>query len=246
MTSPLPNNEPPLATQTDHTPSLLSEDGAELLCEALKGPRRRDLSGAISLPAADMIRFVIGPDQSVVADLKGDLPGRGLWVKADRPSLELVISKNLFSKAAKRKVQIPQGFADQVHQRLRLRVLDLLGLARREGLIVSGFEKVAALIRSNKPHWLIEASDGAQDGRTKLLNLAFAHQSAPKICASFNNQELSLALGLENAIHVALLGGRRSERWSFEMKRLSGFEPLMPLTWSSSDLVRGMAEKIRS
>jgi ribosomal protein L7Ae-like RNA K-turn-binding protein len=107
--------------------------------------------------------------------------------------------------------------------------LDLLGLARREGVLVPGFEKCAAAIRAGKAAWLIEASDGAADGRGKLLNLA-RHQST-RVCGTFSADDLSLALGLENAIHAVLLAGGRADRWGQEASRLAGFRPLRPPEW---------------
>jgi hypothetical protein len=176
-----------------------------------------------------LIRFVAGPDGQVAPDLGRKLPGRGMWVAADRVSVETAVKKNLFSRSAKAPLRAPVDLADTVESLLVRRCLDLLGLARREGVLVPGFEKCAAAIRSGKAAWLIEASDGAADGRGKLLNLA-RHQST-RVCGTFSADDLSLALGLENAIHAVLLAGGRADRWGQEASRLAGFRPLRPPEW---------------
>jgi predicted RNA-binding protein YlxR (DUF448 family) len=192
---------------------------------------KRDIVSGQVMPEEAMIRFVPAPDGTVAPDLARKLPGRGLWVAADRASVEAAARKNLFSRAAKAKLAAPSDLADQVERLLGARLLSGLGLARRAGDLTSGFEKVAEAIRARKAAWLVEASDGAADGRRKLLALA-KHQSPPaRVFGAFTAEELGLALGLENVIHTAFLAGRASERWALDAQRLSGFRPLLPESW---------------
>lgn len=235
--SPPQNNEPG-SLNLDTVISASEEAETGIVCETSPGKlpnatQRRDIASGETIDADGLIRFVVSPDGVLVPDVSHKLPGRGLWVRSDRASLEIAIKKNIFSKAAKRQVKTDAGLSGRVHDLLRRRCLDLLGLARREGGLVSGFEKVLTTTKSGKTAWLIEASDSAEDGRKRVLAAARAVNNGVKLCGCFGNAELSLALGLENAIHVALLPGRRVERWSLEMKRLSGFEPLTPIGWEA-------------
>lgn len=190
---------------------------------------RRDLVTGQVMDESRLIRFVAGPDGSVAPDLGRKLPGRGLWVAADRASVAAAVKKNLFARSARAPLRPAADLPDLVERLLVRRVLDQLGLARREGVLISGFEKSAAALRSGSAAWVIEASDGAADGRTKILNLA-RHQTA-RICGAFTADDLSLALGLENVIHAVLLAGGRADRWTAEMDRLAGFRPLRPQDW---------------
>ncbi len=199
------------------------------LRDATSDRERRDLVTHQVMEESCLIRFVATPDGSVAPDLGRKLPGRGMWVAADRASVETAAKKNLFSRSAKTRLAAPADLANTVENLLVRRCLDQLGLARREGVLISGFEKSAAAIRSGKAAWLIEATDGASDGRGKLLALA-RHQTT-KICGVFSADDLSLALGLENAIHAVLLHGGRADRWTTEVERLAGFRPLRPQEW---------------
>ena len=192
---------------------------------------RRDLVSGEVRDEALLIRFVVGPDGAVVPDLARKLPGRGLWVAADRASVETAARKGLFSRAAKAKVTAPSDLADQVEALLRRRVLDGLGLAKRSGALTSGFDKVRAALSDGQVLWLIEASDGAPDGRSKVLGLARNIRPDPGLLGVFTSDELGLALGGENVIHTALLAGRASEGWAAEVRRLAGFSPLLPPSW---------------
>lgn len=200
---------------------------------------RRDLVSHEVMDESRLIRFVAGPDGQVVPDLGRKLPGRGLWVEASRASVEAAVKKNGFTRAAKTKLTAPADLADVVERLLARRCLDQLGLARREGVLISGFEKTAASLRAGKAAWVLEAADGSADGRGKILALA-RHQTA-KICGAFTADDLSLALGLENAIHAVLLAGGRADRWTIEVERLAGFRPLRPSHWDVSSVEDGSA-----
>lgn len=192
---------------------------------------RRDIVSGEVMDEARLIRFVVGPDGVVVPDLARKLPGRGMWAAADRASVETAARKGLFSRAAKAKVQAPPDLADQVERLLRRRVLDGLGLARRGGDLISGFEKVVAALTAGRVAWLIEAEDGAEDGRRKIAAAARRSKVPPRLLGLFRSEELGLALGLENVIHTAFLAGRAADHWASDVQRLSGFRPLLPESW---------------
>jgi len=180
---------------------------------------------------ARLIRFVEGPDGAVVPDLGRKLPGRGVWVAADRLSVETAARKGLFSKAARKRMPAPADLAASVEALLSARLLASLGLARKAGLLVMGFEKVREAVAGGKALCLIEARDGAEDGRRKLLALMRAVPRPPRLLGLFDGLELSLALGAENVIHSALLAGRGADRWTRDVERLAGFRPLFPESW---------------
>jgi predicted RNA-binding protein YlxR (DUF448 family) len=192
---------------------------------------RRDIVSGASMDQDRLIRFVPGPGGVVVPDLARKLPGRGLWVAADGASVETAARKGLFSRAAKAKLSASPDLAAQVEMLLKRRILAGLGLARRAGDLTSGFEKVSAAILSGKVAWLIEAADGAADGRRKLIAQTRKQARPPEVFGVFTAAELGLALGLENVIHTAFLAGRAADRWTVDVQRLSGFCPLLPESW---------------
>jgi len=178
-----------------------------------------------------LLRFVLSPDAVVTPDLSRKLPGRGVWVACDRMSVETAARKGLFARAAKAKAIAPPDLAEQVEALLLRRLLSALGMARKAGDLVAGFEKVKAAAASGKIAVLIEASDAAADGRRKLRGAVSAAQTTPLLVGLFTSAELSLALGAENVIHTAFLAGRGAERWTSDVRRLAGFRPLFPESW---------------
>lgn len=192
--------------------------------------RRCIVSGEV-LPEGRLIRFVAAPDATVAPDVARKLPGRGIWVEATRAAVSHAAAKGLFSRSAKTKLDPGPDLAGLVERLLSRRCLDGLGLARREGALVQGFEKTQVAVRSGKAAWLVEARDGAPDGRDKLMRSALAAPRPVEVCGAFEAVELGLALGLDNVIHLALLAGRRAERWSEDVHRLAGFRPLLPECW---------------
>ena len=162
-----------------------------------------------------MIRFVTGPDNQIVTDLLGKLPGRGIWVSADRAALEKAAAKNLFARAAKQPVQVPEGLADFVEAQLSLRVTNLISLARKGGEAVCGYEKVKDWLQKEEARVLIQASDGSERGKSKL--------STPyggSFIGWLTADELGLAFGRQTVIHGALASGGLTERVVEEAARL--------------------------
>ena len=193
--------------------------------------QRRDLVSGEVMEEARLIRFVAAPDGTVAPDLARKLPGRGLWVAADRASVETAARKGGFSRSAKTKLTPAGDLADQVETLLITRLLNALGLARKAGDLTYGFEKVASAVAAGKAAWLIEATDAAADGRRKLAGVARTSPKPPRVLGVFSSDELGLALGLDNVIHLAFLAGPGAGRWTADVERLAGFRPLLPQSW---------------
>jgi predicted RNA-binding protein YlxR (DUF448 family)/ribosomal protein L30E len=196
-----------------------------------KTRERRDIVSGEVMPEERLIRFAAAPDGGVAPDLARKLPGRGMWVEATRDAIATAVKKNAFARSAKAPLKPSAELPDLVERLLARRCLEQLGLARREGVLISGFEKTLATLQAGKAAWLVEASNGAADGRRKLLSAAARSSSPPSVCGAFSAEELGLALGLENVIHLALLAGRRSERWTEEVRKLAGFRRIIPEDW---------------
>ena len=181
-------------------------------------PQRRCIVTRAVRPKEALLRFVLAPDGTVVPDLGGILPGRGLWVSARREALEKAVAANAFARAARAPARPPEGLAATVEAQLVRRSLDLIGLARRAGKAVAGFEKVSEALRSGAGGLLLQASDGAPGGRAKLKGLA---RGLP-VVDLFTGAELGAAFGRDFVVH-AVVAGRFAERLRLEASRLSGF-----------------------
>lgn len=183
------------------------------------GPTRRCIATGESLPTAELIRFVVGPDNAIVPDIAGRLPGRGLWLRARRDMIETAAQKRLFAKAARGNVNVSPDLADTVAELLRRRCLNHLGLAQRAGLVASGAEKVRAQIATGRTAALIEAADGSEAERQKMGALV----PGVPVVDVFTSPELGGAIGRDMAVHVALLPGRLTEMILEDAGKLRGF-----------------------
>jgi len=183
------------------------------------GPNRRCIATGESLPVARLIRFVVGPGNVVVPDIDARLPGRGLWLSADRSMIETAASKRMFAKAARKDVSVVADLADTVAGLLKRRCLNQLGLARRAGLVAAGAEKVRAQIATGRTAALFEAADGSPQERRKFVALA---PHVPMVDV-FTGAELGAALGREAAaVHVGLMPGRLTTMLLEDAARYAG------------------------
>lgn len=183
------------------------------------------------------MRFVRAPDGSVVADLKHNLPGRGAWVTARHGVVAEAVRKGLFKRALKSEVQVAPDLPDQVEALLIQRARESLSLANKAGQAVAGFTKVEATLRSAQVIGLIEAIDGADDGRNKLKNvvkiIAANHKSAVQCFSGLDSTDLGLAFGRSHVIHAALIEGSAARAALARLQRLNNYQaddPVVPLT----------------
>jgi hypothetical protein len=179
--------------------------GAERYCAA---------TGTVR-PVADMIRFVVSPDGSAVADLKRRLPGRGMWITATRQALRSAIARKVFGRGFKRDVRLAPDMVETTERLLEEGALAALAIAHKAGKVAIGFAKTEAVLARARVVALIHAADAAADGARKLdaalrrrLRLDAAEVA---VIDTFTSVQLDLALGRSNVIHAALLAGRESD-----------------------------------
>ncbi len=181
-------------------------------------PERRCIVTGEVQPKGGLIRFVVGPDGMVVPDILGKLPGRGIWVSANRAAIEQAAKKGLFARAAKAPAKAPDGLADEVERQLVRRLVDLVSLSRKSGAAVAGFEKVKRWLADGRAKVLLQASDGSERGKGKLWT-----PEGGRFFGTLTSSELGLAFGRESVIHGALASGGLTTRVVEEATRLAGF-----------------------
>jgi predicted RNA-binding protein YlxR (DUF448 family) len=180
-------------------------------------PERRCIATGEVQPKRGLIRFVAGPDGVIVADLAEKLPGRGIWVAADRAAIEKAAAKGLFSRAAKAQVKAPDGLVDLVEAASAKRVVELVSLARKSGRAVAGFEKVKGWLAEGRAKVLLQASDGSERGKGKLWT-----PTGGRWFGCLTASELGLSFGRDHVIHGALAAGGLTDKVILEAGRLTG------------------------
>ena len=181
-------------------------------------PERKCIVSGESQPKAGLIRFVVGPDEMIVPDILGRLPGRGIYVSADPAALEKAAKKGLFARAARQPVKVPDDLGALVDSLLVRRVVDLLSMARKASKAVTGYEKVKDWLKKGQAATLVQASDGSERGKEKLR----PPNGPETLIDCLSAGELGLAFGRERAIHVALGAGALNDRVVEEAARLVG------------------------
>lgn len=163
------------------------------------------------VPADEMIRFVLDPDNQVTPDLRRKLPGRGVWVTATRKMVDEAVSRKLFKRGFRSEVVVDPELGEQADRLLCSAALASLSIAKKAGLVVSGHAKVDKAVRSGKAVLLIHALDAAPDGIRKLQSALLAGRaeagSEINVRAIWPGDELDKALGGGNLVHLAVLPG---------------------------------------
>lgn len=180
-----------------------------------------------SEPAEAMIRFVALPDGVLVPDVKGNLPGRGAWIKASRAILQEALRRKAFERNLKCDVIISDGLTELVDQLLLKNALQSLSLARKAGLVVSNGQKVVEAIRMGKVAMVLHAAEAAEDGKRKIAQAIFAAKEQEKenvpVISSFTGDDLSLAFGDTHVIHVGVLKGAGAKSFTQRAQKLLSY-----------------------
>jgi predicted RNA-binding protein YlxR (DUF448 family) len=188
--------------------------GAERLCAVTRTVK----------PVDELIRFVAGPN-GVVPDLKRKLPGRGLWVTAERATLKDAVARNVFARGFKRDVGGTANLVDETERLLVRAALDALAMAGKAGRVASGFAKAEAAVGRDPIVGLLHASDAGADGVAKLAGALRRREDADRIAVirTFTTAQLDLALGRSNVVHAALLAGPANDTFLARFGRLERF-----------------------
>jgi uncharacterized protein len=183
------------------------------------GSHRRCIATGEIRDRASMLRFVVSPGGEICPDVTARLPGRGLWLRPSRDILETAIKRRLFARAARRPVATPPGLADRVEALLVQRCCEMIGLARRAGEAVAGFEKVLGAASSGTAALLLFALDGAEGGRRKIRAIG---RNIP-IAIVLHAAEMGPVFGREHVVNAAIGGEALSTRLIAVAEKLAGF-----------------------
>jgi len=187
------------------------------------GHERRCIVSRQTYDTGELVRFVAGP-QGVVPDLKGRLPGRGAWVKANAETVREATRKGHFARALKTDCKTAPDLDRTVGALLETSALNALGMAGGQGKVETGFSKVDAGLRSRSFGLVLFASDGADGSRAKLLaGRRAGGDPAPPLFSGFTSDQMSLALGRANVIHAGLVIGGMAVAVTKALRRLDNY-----------------------
>lgn len=213
------------------------------------GPMRRCAVTRARLPKEQMFRFVVSPERALIPDLAGKLPGRGIWLSASgdviegpqrakdgavkdgtaRPDAgpgtkgrELV---RAIARAARGPVLVSPDLPALLETALVRRIGDFLGLARRAGQAIAGFEKARDWMRSHPTGLVLQAADGSEAERTRFRS---AVQETVPVLDPLTGAELGRVFGHENVVHVVVAPGRLASSIVMEAGRLAGLRTTSP------------------
>jgi len=219
-----PSEEPPLTTLRTN------EDGER------HQPERTCILSRRTAPREELIRLALGPDGEVAPDVRARAPGRGAWIGVSHAELEDAQAKGKLKGALQRAfktsdVKVFPDLGDKIAAALRQATLDRLGMEARSGNLINGSDRVETAARQGSVHLLIHAADAGEDGRRKL-DQAWRVGSDPQILANSNGQGLqfpeertilSMALGRENVVHIALTDRAAAARVLHALSRWRAF-----------------------
>jgi hypothetical protein len=200
-------------------------------------------------PRDRLIRLALGPDGSVLPDVRAKAPGRGAWIAVDRPALEAAQAngklKAALSRAFKTPVSAAADLGERIEAALRQAALDRLGLEARSGTLISGTEKIEVAARRGEAHLLLHAADAGEDGNRKLDQAwRVGGAEGQGVVFPAGRSILSLALGRQNVVHVALIDRAAAQRVRHALERWRAFIGTERASAAAADTPNAPAEDV--
>ncbi|MAF60370.1 MULTISPECIES: DUF448 domain-containing protein [Pseudomonadota] len=218
----------------DTAGDLLTDDATDISADKADGPIRRCILSGERAERGALIRLAISPEGQVAPDVRARAPGRGAWIGVTRPELEEAIAKGRMKAALARAfkigpITVPDDLPAMIEEALTRALLDRLGLESRSGTLLTGSDRIAEAARRGKVWLLLHSSDSSPDGNAKLDQAwrvgSDAEGSGQRgTVLPVDRTRLSVALGRDNAVHVALTDQRAAARIDQFLGRLLHFK----------------------
>ncbi len=192
-------------------------------------PERTCILSRRTAPKQELIRLALSPEGEVAPDVRARAPGRGAWIGVSRAELDAADAKGKLKSAVARAfktndVKVPADLGERIAAALRQAALDRLGMEARAGNLINGADKVETAARAGKVHLIIHATDAGEDGRRRLDQAWRVGGGGPRgLVFPESRTILSLALGRENVVHVALTDPAAARRVSHAIDRWLAF-----------------------
>ena len=181
------------------------------------GPERTCILTRVTAPKDRLIRLAIGPDGQVAPDVRARAPGRGAWIGVNRTAFDTANAKG-------KPIDVPADLGQKIEAALAANALDRLGLEARSGKLVTGGERIEQAARSGKVHLLIHAADAGEDGNRRLdQSWRVGGGPAQGLVFPADRTILSMALGRENVVHIALTDAAAARRVASAIARWRAF-----------------------
>jgi len=194
------------------------------------GPERKCILSGRHDARGSLIRLAISPDGEVLPDVLARAPGRGAWIGVRRTELENALAKGKLKGALARAfkgaaLSIPDDLPERIEAALRRAVADRLGLELRAGRLLLGSDRIAEHARAGRIAWLAHAADAREDGNRKLdqayrVGLEAEGSGLSGTILPLDRAALSVALGRDNVVHLALTDRASAERLEAPLARL--------------------------
>ena len=192
-------------------------------------PERTCILSRRTAPKEELIRLALSPDGEILPDVRARAPGRGAWIGVTRAELDGANARGKLKAALQRafktnEVTVPADLGERTEHALRKAALDRLGMEARAGNLINGADRVETAARSGKVHLLIHAADASEDGRKRMDQAWRAGGGGPRgLIFPEGRTILSMALGRENVVHVALTDRAAAARVQHVLSRWHAF-----------------------
>ncbi len=155
----------------------------------------------------------------LICDVNAKLSEKGLWCNPNRYDIEKAIKQKVFDKLFNKKLKIPSFFIENIENNLRIKVLSLIGLSKKAGLLEIGYDKVLKGLNNN----IIDVVLIAKEDK-KFNNFKNIDKKSILFNKNFSREEIGRAIGYKKVLCVALKASKLSNTLKLNFYKLDEFK----------------------
>ena len=157
----------------------------------------------------------------LICDVNAKVTEKGVWCNPNRNDIEKAIKHKVFDKLLNKKLKISSFFIESIENNLKLKILNLLGLSKKAGLLEIGYDKVLKAIKDETVDVVL--IDKKAD---KLKSFFIENNDKKKILlyTYFSREEIGKSIGYKNVLCVALIASKLSNALKLDCYRFKEFK----------------------
>ena len=157
----------------------------------------------------------------LICDVNAKVTEKGVWCNPNRNDIEKAIKHKVFDKLLNKKLKIPSFFIESIENNLKLKILNLLGLSKKAGLLEIGYDKVLKAIKDETVDVVLIDKEA-----NKLNSFFLENNDKNKISLYryFSSEEIGKSIGYKKVLCVALIVSKLSNVLKLDFYRLKEFK----------------------
>ena len=167
----------------------------------------------------DFIKISLSPDNELVPDLHNNLPGKSIWVPANKARINDILKEDDLETFLGAQRLSTKDLIFLIEKLLRNKILNSISLAKKAGYLAIGLDKIKTQLIGKK-HCLIVVAKGAKSLKNYSM---FSSNDISCFENILYQKDLERSTGKNNVKYVGILSKNFKKTIQVDLNKLKGF-----------------------